>query len=60
MKNCNTLGYNVNEDIHIDCQFNMNIPQNESEIIDNIVNATGAGVMSVKEERSKSIYNRCK
>lgn len=43
----NTLGYNVSEDAYIDCQFNMNIPQNAKEIIDNIVNATGAKVMSI-------------
>jgi hypothetical protein len=43
----NTLGYEVSEDAYIDCQFNMNIPQNEKEIIENIVNATGAKVMSI-------------
>lgn len=47
-KMLNYLNYNVNEDAYIDCQFNMNIPQNEKEIIENIVNATGAGVMSIE------------
>lgn len=44
----NTLGYNVSEDAYINCNFNMNIPQNEKEIIENIVNATGAKVMSIE------------
>lgn len=44
----NVMGYNVSEDAYIDCQFNMNIPQNEKEIIENIVNATGAKVMSIE------------
>lgn len=41
------LDYNINEDAYIDCQFNMNIPQNESEIISNLVKATDGNIMSV-------------
>ncbi|NLZ53118.1 MAG: phage portal protein, partial [Thermoanaerobacteraceae bacterium] len=41
------LGYDVAEDAYIDCQFNYNIPQNEGEIIDNLVNARNAGIISL-------------
>ncbi|MGI6227668.1 MAG: phage portal protein [Peptococcales bacterium] len=41
------LGEEVAEDAYIDCQFNLNIPQNEGEIIDNLVNARNAGIISL-------------
>ncbi|NLZ52821.1 MAG: phage portal protein [Thermoanaerobacteraceae bacterium] len=41
------LGHNVAEDAYIDCQFNMNIPKNANEIIDNLVKATGANIISI-------------
>jgi len=43
-----TLGYDVNEDAYVDCQFNYNIPQNESEIISNLVKATDSNIMSIE------------
>lgn len=43
------LGHEVNEDAYIDCNFNMNIPQNEGEIIENLSKATGGqAIMSVE------------
>ncbi|MEY8415635.1 phage portal protein [Tissierella praeacuta] len=35
------LGYDIEEDAYIDCQFNMNIPQNAKEIVENISQLTG-------------------
>lgn len=35
------LGHEVSEDAYIGCQFNYNIPQNESEIVQNLVSLTG-------------------
>lgn len=37
----NVLDYDIDEDAYIDCNFNMNIPQNEGEIIKNLATATG-------------------
>ena len=44
----NYLGYNIEEDAYIDCQFNMNIPQNCGEIITNLSTATESGIMSIE------------
>lgn len=44
----NILGYNINEDAYIDCNFNMNIPQNAGEIIENLSKATESGIMSTE------------
>lgn len=35
------LGHEVSEDAYIDCNFNYNIPQNDSEIVENIATLTG-------------------
>ena len=40
-------GHEVAEDAYIDGQFNYNIPMNSKEIIDNIVNAKDAGIISI-------------
>lgn len=45
----NVLGYEVKEDAYIDCNFNMNIPQNQKEVIENLSKATGGqAIMSVE------------
>lgn len=48
------LGHEVSEDAYIDCNFNMNIPQNESEIVENIVKLTG-GVSVMSLERAVEV-----
>lgn len=43
------LGYDIEEDAYIDCQFNMNIPQNAKELVENINSLTGGKqVMSIE------------
>ena len=44
----NVLGNEVDEDAYIDCNFNMNIPQNQGEIITNLSTATESGIMSIE------------
>ncbi|SHH31260.1 phage portal protein [Sporanaerobacter acetigenes] len=44
----NVMGYEVDEDAYIDCNFNMNIPQNQGEIITNLSTATESGIMSIE------------
>ena len=54
----NVLGNEVDEDAYIDCNFNMNIPQNESEIIENLTTATGGQpIMSI--ERAVEVNPYC-
>lgn len=45
----NVMGNEVDEDAYIDCQFNMNIPQNNKETIENLTTATGGQpIMSIE------------
>lgn len=45
----NVLGNEVDEDAYIDCQFNMNIPQNNKETIENLTTAVGGQpIMSIE------------